>query len=153
MKLATRSASTLLGLDSPFFSTIVPFKKQRFPWAFGGFLERRIPRKNGNGRYPWNSRRIAKLLTPSLQKVTPAPHSLSSSPPRRDILVQAPEEPKGPNSTLNWRSKMRRIPAAESRSWPILRASPFQVRLSGRPRKRGEEKRLAALIHPKANGL
>ena len=27
----------------------------RFPWVSGGFLERRIPGKNGNGRYPQNS--------------------------------------------------------------------------------------------------
>ena len=37
-----------LGFDSPFFSSIVP-KTGRFPWVSGGFLERRIPGKNGEG--------------------------------------------------------------------------------------------------------
>ena len=35
------------GVDSPFFSAIVLFKNQPFPQGFGGFLERRIPGKNG----------------------------------------------------------------------------------------------------------
>ena len=29
------------GVDSPFFSTIVLFKNQLFPWVFDGFLKRR----------------------------------------------------------------------------------------------------------------
>ena len=37
-----------LGVDSSFCPTIV----HCFPRAFGGVLERRIPGKNGNGRYP-----------------------------------------------------------------------------------------------------
>ena len=41
-----------LGVDSPFFSAIVLFKNQPLPQGFGGFLERRIPGKNGNGSYP-----------------------------------------------------------------------------------------------------
>ena len=36
-----------LGVDSRFFSAIVLFKNQRFPQGFCGFLERRIPGKNG----------------------------------------------------------------------------------------------------------
>ena len=31
-----------LGVDFPFFSTIVLFKNQLFPWVFDGFLKRRI---------------------------------------------------------------------------------------------------------------
>ena len=37
------------GVDSPFFSIIVLFKTCRLPWVSGGFLERRIPGKNGEG--------------------------------------------------------------------------------------------------------
>ena len=37
----------ILGVDSPFFS-----KTGCFTWVFDGFLNRRIPGKNGNGRYP-----------------------------------------------------------------------------------------------------
>ena len=33
----------VLGVDSPFFSTIVLFKTSRFPWDFDGFLKRKIP--------------------------------------------------------------------------------------------------------------
>ena len=36
-----------LGVDSPLFSAIVLFKTRHFPRVFGGFLERRIPGKNG----------------------------------------------------------------------------------------------------------
>ena len=36
-------------VDSPFFSTIVLFKNQLFPWVFDGFLKRRINGKNGEG--------------------------------------------------------------------------------------------------------
>ena len=36
----------------------------RFPWDSGGFLERRIPRKNGNGRYP----RAAGTMLQELKK-------------------------------------------------------------------------------------
>ena len=36
-----------LGVDSPFFSTIVLFKTSCFPWGSDGFPERRIPGKNG----------------------------------------------------------------------------------------------------------
>ena len=39
--------TTLPGFDSPFFSAIVIFKNQPFSTVFGGFLERRIPGKNG----------------------------------------------------------------------------------------------------------
>ena len=42
-------ASMNLGLDSPFFSTIVLFNSQLFPHGFGGFLERRMPEKYGQG--------------------------------------------------------------------------------------------------------
>ena len=38
-----------LGVDSPFFSTIVLFKSQLFPWVFDDFLKRRILGKNGEG--------------------------------------------------------------------------------------------------------
>ena len=38
-----------LGGDSPFFSNIVLFKTSRFRWVSGGFLEKRIPGKNGEG--------------------------------------------------------------------------------------------------------
>ena len=38
-----------LGVDSPFFSTIVLFKNQLFPLGFDGFLKRRIPGKHGEG--------------------------------------------------------------------------------------------------------
>ena len=39
-----------LGVDSPFFSTIILFNRQLFlPRVLGGFLERRIPGKNGSG--------------------------------------------------------------------------------------------------------
>ena len=45
------SESSLIGLISfPFFSTIVLSKNRiRSPWGSGGFLERRIPGKNGEG--------------------------------------------------------------------------------------------------------
>ena len=39
----------ILGVVSPLFSTIVHFENQRFPRVSGGFLERRIPGKNGEG--------------------------------------------------------------------------------------------------------
>ena len=35
------------GVDSPLFSTIVLCRNQLFPWGYDGFLERRIPGKNG----------------------------------------------------------------------------------------------------------
>ena len=38
-----------LGVDSPFFLTIVLSKNQLFPWVFDGFLKRRIPGYNGEG--------------------------------------------------------------------------------------------------------
>ena len=38
-----------LRVDSPFFPTIVFFENRRCPWVAGGFLERRIPGKNGEG--------------------------------------------------------------------------------------------------------
>ena len=37
------------GVDSPFFSSIVLSKSLLFPSVSGGFLERRIPGKNGEG--------------------------------------------------------------------------------------------------------
>ena len=40
---------TVLTLDSAFFATIALFKNRPFPWVSGGFLERRIPGKNGEG--------------------------------------------------------------------------------------------------------
>ena len=42
-----RKRSVSLGLDSPFFSTIVLFKNQPFPRVLSGFLERRIPGRMG----------------------------------------------------------------------------------------------------------
>ena len=39
--------TNFLGVDSPLFSAIVLFKNQTFPRVFGGFLERRVPGKNG----------------------------------------------------------------------------------------------------------
>ena len=39
----------ILGVDSPFFATIVLFKQGLFPLGFDGFLKRRIPGKNGEG--------------------------------------------------------------------------------------------------------
>ena len=47
-----RNVWITLGVDSPFFSTIVLCKNQLFCWVFDGCLKRRIPGKNGNGRYP-----------------------------------------------------------------------------------------------------
>ena len=41
--------SIILGVDSPFFSTIAFPKTSRSPWVSGGFLERRIPGKDGEG--------------------------------------------------------------------------------------------------------
>ena len=38
-----------LRVDSPFSHTIVLFENWPFPWLSGGFLERRIPGKNGEG--------------------------------------------------------------------------------------------------------
>ena len=38
-----------LGVDSPFFSTIVLFYNQLFPRVLNGFLKRRIPGKTGEG--------------------------------------------------------------------------------------------------------
>ena len=52
-KQSGRWLVTILGLDSPFFSTTVLSKTQLLPCVFG-FLKRRIPGKNGNGRYPEN---------------------------------------------------------------------------------------------------
>ena len=45
-----RGSSNILRVDSPFFPTIVLFENPPFPWVSGGFLERRIPGKNGEGR-------------------------------------------------------------------------------------------------------
>ena len=45
--LLGRTHSIFPGLDSPLFATIVLFKTQAFSRDSGGFLERRIPRKNG----------------------------------------------------------------------------------------------------------
>ena len=42
-------SSTNIGVDSPFFSTIVLFKHQLVACVFDGFLKRRIPGKNGEG--------------------------------------------------------------------------------------------------------
>ena len=47
----------MLLVTSPFFPTIVLFENRPFPWVSGGFLERRIPGKNGEG----STRRITKL--------------------------------------------------------------------------------------------
>ena len=46
---ANRRKLLTLGVDSPFFSTIVLFKNQMFPWVFDGLLKRRIPGQNGEG--------------------------------------------------------------------------------------------------------
>ena len=43
-----------LSLPGPFFSAIVLFKNQLFPRVFGGFLERRIPGKNGEAAPTWS---------------------------------------------------------------------------------------------------
>ena len=53
-KIFRATASTLaVEIPFPFSSTIVLSKNRiRFSWASGGCLERRIPGKNGNGRYP-----------------------------------------------------------------------------------------------------
>ena len=37
---AAAPASTVLGVDSPFFPTIVLFQSRRLPWVSGGVLER-----------------------------------------------------------------------------------------------------------------
>ena len=56
-----------LGVDSPFFSTIVLSKTSYCPRDSGGFLETRIPGKNGNGRYPQDSNlSIFKIVGPTL---------------------------------------------------------------------------------------
>ena len=49
--LATSYAKAFesLRVASPFFSTIVLFNNRPFPWVSGGFLETRIPAKNGEG--------------------------------------------------------------------------------------------------------
>ena len=48
-----------LGADSPFVSTsVLALTTSRFPSVSGGFLERRIPGKNGNGKYPYSRRCI-----------------------------------------------------------------------------------------------
>ena len=39
----------VLGVDSPFFATIVLLISQLFPCVCDGFLKRRIPKKNGEG--------------------------------------------------------------------------------------------------------
>ena len=44
-----RKQHVILRVDSPFFPTIVLFENRPFPWLSGGFLERRIPGKNGDG--------------------------------------------------------------------------------------------------------
>ena len=45
-----RNSEILGSLPFPFFSSIVPSKnRSRFPWVSGGFLERRIPGKDGEG--------------------------------------------------------------------------------------------------------
>ena len=57
MTLGSNSSLVIfLGVDSPFFSTIVLFKNQPcflgvffLPGVSGGFLEGRIPGKNGEG--------------------------------------------------------------------------------------------------------
>ena len=41
------AASTILGIDSPFFSTIGLSNTGRFPWVSGGFVEGRILERMG----------------------------------------------------------------------------------------------------------
>ena len=43
--MSFRGSDVFLGVDSPFFSTIVLFKNRLFdfPWVFDGVLKRRIP--------------------------------------------------------------------------------------------------------------
>ena len=48
-RLRARETVYSCDLDSPFFSTIVFLKNRPIPWVSGGFLERRIPGKNGEG--------------------------------------------------------------------------------------------------------
>ena len=48
-KARTHLRQGILGGDSPFFPTIGLFKNQLFSLGFGGFLEKRIPGKNGEG--------------------------------------------------------------------------------------------------------
>ena len=66
--------SKIIGVDSPFFSTIaLSRKKGRFPKVSGGFLERRIPGKNGNGRYRLN-------YSPSHSRMSEAERATVSGP-------------------------------------------------------------------------
>ena len=60
------AGALFLGVDSPFFSTIVLFKNQLFPFVFDGFLKRRISGKNVEG-------------SPRLLRVVFWPHLLARS--------------------------------------------------------------------------
>ena len=50
----------ILRVDSPFPPAIVLLEHRPFPWVSGGFLERRIPGKNGEG----STRTIAEAIRP-----------------------------------------------------------------------------------------
>ena len=57
MTLKSLDNDPIILANDPMFSgswrlpAIVLFENRPFPWVSGGFLERRIPRKNGNERY------------------------------------------------------------------------------------------------------
>ena len=69
-------AVMVLGVDSPFFPTIVLFENQLFSQGFGGCLERRIPGKNGEATlrmvsefppvpygFPWSTWQAVRAAT------------------------------------------------------------------------------------------
>ena len=56
---------SLLRVDSPFFPTIVLFENGPFSWVSGGFLERRIPGKNGEG----STRSLCEPASPCTSRV------------------------------------------------------------------------------------
>ena len=71
--------SNILGVDSPLFSTIVLSKTSCLHTVFGGFLERRIPGKNGEatlrnmlGRVPDPHRETSALAVGAGHAVLPA---------------------------------------------------------------------------------
>ena len=53
-----------LGVENLFFSIIVLSTNQPFPWDSGGFAERRIPGKNGDGTVPLDCSHVHNLVLP-----------------------------------------------------------------------------------------
>ena len=69
-RLTSRVPKLFQGLiPCPFFSHHRSLNKNsRVPWVSGGFLERRIPGKNGSGRYAWNCILFEKTILVADQK-------------------------------------------------------------------------------------